>query len=76
LLHGNCVHPITGGSGSFRKAVGVIFMDDTPTGNTVVTTYRGTIEYRASTSGQAAAERSQASARAGAVGHGGLCGGA
>ena len=75
LLHGNCVHPITRGSGSFRKAAGVIFMEDTPTGNTVVTTYKGTIEYRAATSAQAAAERSQASARGGAIGHGGVCGG-
>src|SRR6476659_690870 len=72
LLHGNCVHPITGGSGSFRKAAGVIFMDDTPTGNAVVTTYKGTIEYRAATSDERTAERSQASARAGAVGHGGV----
>jgi hypothetical protein len=75
LLHGNCVHPIIGGGGDFRKAAGVIFMEDTPTGSTVVTTYKGTIEYRAAASGQAAAERSLSSARAGAVGHGGVCGG-
>jgi hypothetical protein len=75
LLHGNCVHPITGGSGSFRKAAGVIFMDDTPTGNTVVTTYKGTIEYQAATSGQAAKHRTLASAGASAAGHGGMCGG-
>ena len=31
-MHGNCVHPVTGGSGSFRKAAGVIFMEDMPTG--------------------------------------------
>ena len=75
LLHGNCVHPITGGSGSFRKAAGVIFMEDTPTGDTVVTTYKGTVEYQAATSGQAAKHRTPASAGAPAAGHGGVCGG-
>ena len=75
LLHGNCVHPITGGSGSFRKAAGVIFMEDTPTGDTVVTTYKGTIEYQAATPGQAAKHRTLASAGARAAGHGGVCGG-
>ena len=74
LLHGNCVHPIIGGSGDFRKAAGVVFMEDTPTGNTVVTRYTGTVEYRAATSGEPAAERSLSSARTGGVGHGGVCG--
>jgi hypothetical protein len=73
LLHGNCVHPITAGSGSFRKAAGVIFMEDTPTGDTVVTTYNGTIEYRAAPSRQPATQRSLASA--GSAGRGGVCGG-
>ena len=41
LVHGQCVHPITGGTGSFRKAAGVIFMEDTPKGAEVVTTYTG-----------------------------------
>ncbi len=75
LLHGNCVHPITGGSGSFRKAAGVLFMEDTPTGDSVVTTYKGTIEYKAPTSGQTAKHRTLASAGARAAGHGGVCGG-
>jgi hypothetical protein len=75
LLHGNCVHPITGGSGSFRNAAGVIFMEDTPTGDTVVTTYKGTVEYQAATSGQTARHRTLASAGARAGGHGGICGG-
>jgi hypothetical protein len=75
LLHGNCVHPITSGGGSFRKAAGVLFMEDTPTGDTVVTTYKGTVEYTAASSGQAAKHRALASARAGATGHGGVCGG-
>lgn len=75
LLHGNCVHPIIGGSGSFRKAAGVIFMEDTPTGDTVVTTYTGTVEYQAATFGQTAKHRTLASAGARAAGHGGVCGG-
>jgi hypothetical protein len=75
LLHGNCVHPVVGGSGSFRKAAGVIFMDDTPTAGGVVTTYTGVIDYQARKSGQAAAHRHLASA-VGAAGHGqsGTCG--
>ena len=64
LIHGNCVHPIDGGSGSFRKASGVIFMEDTPTATGVVTTYTGTLEYQAAKSGQAAAHRTLASASA------------
>jgi hypothetical protein len=75
LLHGNCVHPIIDGSGSFRKAAGVIYMEDTPTGSTVVTTYKGTIEYRAAPSRQAASQRTLASASGGAAGRGGVCGG-
>jgi hypothetical protein len=74
LLHGNCVHPVIGGSGSFRKAAGVILMEDTPTGNDVVTTYTGTIEYGAAKSGQAAKHRHLASAGAGAHSRGGACG--
>jgi hypothetical protein len=73
LLHGNCVHPITDGSGGFRKASGVIFMEDTPTGDTVVTTYKGTVEYRAGHSRQTTAQRTLSSA--GAVARGGVCGG-
>jgi hypothetical protein len=74
LLHGNCVHPVIGGSGSFRKAAGVILMEDTPTGTDVVTTYEGTIEYGAAKSGQAAKHRHLASASASAHGRGGACG--
>jgi hypothetical protein len=74
LLHGNCVHPITGGSGSFRKAAGVIFMEDAPTGDTVVTTYKGTVEYQAAKPGQASRHRILSSARTSAAGDG-ACGG-
>jgi hypothetical protein len=75
LLHGNCVHPVIGSSGDFRKAAGVILMEDTPTGADVVTTYSGTIEYQAPNSGQAAKHRTLASASASTAGGGGACGG-
>ena len=74
LLHGNCVHPIDKGTGSFKKAAGVIFMEDTPVGADVVTTYKGTLEYQPAKSGQATAHRTLASASKSAAGHGGLCG--
>jgi hypothetical protein len=73
LLHGNCVHPVIGGSGDFRQAAGVIFMEDTPTGADVVTTYNGTIEYQGPKAGQTARHRTLASA--GSSGSGGACGG-
>ena len=75
LIHGNCVHPIDKGTGSFKKAAGVIFMEDTPTGADVVTTYKGTLEYQAPKSGQTTAHRTLASASKAAAVHGGLCGG-
>jgi hypothetical protein len=73
LLHGNCVHPVIGGSGDFRKAAGVILMEDTPTGTDVVTTYSGTIEYQGPKAGQGARHRTLASAGSG--GNAGVCGG-
>jgi hypothetical protein len=75
LLHGNCVHPIDKGTGSFKHAAGVIFMEDTPVGADVVTTYKGTLDYQAPKSGQATAHRTLASASKSAAGHGGVCGG-
>jgi hypothetical protein len=76
LLHGSCVHPVTGGSGSFRGAHGILHMEDTPTGADVVTTYKGTIDYQARASGQATRHRSLASASAVAAAprRGGACG--
>jgi hypothetical protein len=75
LVHGQCVHPVTGGTGSFRKAAGVIFMDDVPNGTEVVTTYKGTIEYDASKAGSGAAKhRSLSSAKKSAAAHGAGCG--
>jgi hypothetical protein len=73
LLQGNCVHPITGGSGSFRKASGVIFMEDKPTATGVVTTYTGTVEYQALKSAQTAKHRTLASAAARVTGRARAC---
>lgn len=44
LVRGQCVHPVTGGSGAFTGARGLLTMVDTPRGEEVRTTYRGTIE--------------------------------
>lgn len=77
LIHGQCVHPILGGSGSFHKATGVLFMEDTPVGDTVVTTYAGTLAYSAAPpkSGHtASAHKRRLAAAASAAGHGGGCG--
>ena len=52
LLHGDCVHPVTGGSGELQEGRGLILMEDTPTGAGVITTYAGTIEYQAAKGGQ------------------------
>ena len=41
---GGCYHAVTGGTGGFAKAKGVITMLDTPAGNTVKTTYRGELQ--------------------------------
>jgi len=58
LVRGACVHPILSGTGSFAGAKGVIHMKDTPVGDAVRTTYKGTIAYQsAGTSGRALAAR-------------------
>lgn len=43
LIKGQCVHPVTGGRGSFVGARGRLDMVDRPVGDQVKTTYRGTI---------------------------------
>jgi hypothetical protein len=43
LIKGQCVHPITGGTGDFVGARGVINMVDTPVGDKVITKYRGDV---------------------------------
>ena len=50
-------------------------MKDTPTGDTVETTYTGTVEYQVAASGQDEQHRTLASAGTRAAGHGGVCGG-
>jgi hypothetical protein len=47
LIKGQCVHPITGGTGAFRGARGVLNMYDRLVGGEVKTTYRGDIALRA-----------------------------
>jgi hypothetical protein len=77
LIHGQCVHPILGGTGSFHKASGVIFMEDTPVGDSVETTYTGTLAYSAAApkSGHAASAHARRLAAAtSTAGHGGGCG--
>jgi hypothetical protein len=43
LVWGACLHPVTGGTGAFASARGVITMVDTPTSNGVVTEYIGNL---------------------------------
>jgi len=74
LVHGECVHPVTGGSGSFKRAAGWIHMVDTPKGDEVITTYTGTIEYQAAKGGSSAKHRTLSSGRASATGHNAGCG--
>lgn len=43
LVRGECVHPVTGGTGGFTKAKGVIHMTDLPSAGGVHTTYTGSL---------------------------------
>jgi hypothetical protein len=47
LIQGQCLHPITGGTGAFRGARGQLNMYDRLVGDEVKTTYRGDIMLRA-----------------------------
>jgi len=47
FVRGQCVHPITGGTGAFVGARGVITMVDTPVGDAITTKYRGDVELNA-----------------------------
>jgi large exoprotein involved in heme utilization and adhesion len=53
-LAGGCVHPVTGGSGAFAGARGLLTMRDRPVGDTIETTYRGSLTLGSRTSGFAA----------------------
>jgi hypothetical protein len=48
LVWGSCVHPITGGTGAFAGATGVLAMVDTPTPQGVTTAYIGHVTLRGS----------------------------
>ncbi len=43
LVWGSCLHPVTGGSGDFAGANGVLAMVDTPEGKAVTTRYSGNL---------------------------------
>ena len=43
-IRGGCFHAVTGGTGDFAKAKGVLSMVDTPAGNDLKTTYRGELQ--------------------------------
>ena len=43
LVWGSCYHPVTGGSGAFARATGVLMMVDTPTAQGVSTSYIGNV---------------------------------
>jgi len=49
-LAGGCVHPVTGGSGAFAGARGLLTMRDRPVGGAIETTYRGTLTLASRTS--------------------------
>jgi hypothetical protein len=69
LVWGACWHPVTGGTGAFKGASGVIVMADTPTGAGKVTTdYIGSITLKKGSS-----RTSRSRARAAALG-GSTCG--
>lgn len=60
LVKGQCVHPVTGGTGAFAKAKGLIIMHDRPTAKGIRTTYAGTLEYTTAKSALTAPTRSLA----------------
>jgi hypothetical protein len=61
LVWGSCVHPITGGTGAFAGATGVLAMVDSPTAQGVSTSYIGHVTLNGSKS------RGHARARAASV---------
>jgi hypothetical protein len=63
LVWGACLHPVTGGTGAFAGARGVIVMADTPTANGVTTSYIGNLTLAGKDRGRGHARASAASAR-------------
>ena len=55
LVWGSCVHPITGGTGAFANATGVLAMVDTPTAQGVSTSYIGHVTLAGASRGHARA---------------------
>jgi len=53
LVWGSCLHPITGGTGAFAGATGVLSMVDTPTPQGVSTAYIGHVTLRGSAKARA-----------------------
>jgi hypothetical protein len=45
LIKAQCQHPVVGGTGAFKQARGVVYMNDRPTASGVVTVYSGTLAY-------------------------------
>jgi hypothetical protein len=62
LVWGTCTHPVTGGTGAFAGAAGVIAMVDTSTAQGVSTSYIGNLTLRASGTAHARASARYASA--------------
>jgi hypothetical protein len=62
LVWGTCTHPVTGGTGGFAGAKGVISMVDTPTEQGVSTSYIGNLTLPGATKSRAHARRSLAAA--------------
>ncbi len=55
FLHGQCVHPVTGSSGGFAGASGLLLFDDTVHGDKVITTYKGQLQFGATAAAKAKA---------------------
>ena len=49
LVRGECVHPVTGGTGGFKNVKGIIHMVDRPAGKEVKTTYTGSLLFPGAT---------------------------
>jgi hypothetical protein len=62
LVWGSCLHPITGGTGAFAGATGVLSMVDTPTPQGVTTAYIGHVSLRGSIKSRARASYAAAAA--------------
>jgi len=62
LVWGACLHPVTGGTGAFAGARGVIVMADTPTAQGVSTSYIGNLTLAGKGQGRGHARASAAAA--------------